>query len=97
MNAFFCRIQALLKARVVEIRQVGVERSVRRQAKRELGLDMNTTIRQVVWRKTISSGSGSKADKQMRDKHWWVQGHIRVQPYPREGVHRAIYIDDHPP
>ena len=30
-----------------------------------------------------------------RDKHWWVRGHFRNQPYPSEGVVRPIFIHPH--
>ena len=54
----------------------------------------HTKVSTVTWRKK-SDKLSSSGEATEWDKHWWVTGHFRKQPYPSEGVSRLIFIDPH--
>ena len=96
-DALACKIQALLTAKAATSTEVAPPRHMRRQAKRELGVDMSTRVRVVKWRLRPEGSSGGRAathERQGVAAHS-VRGHKRQQWYPSEQRHREIYIAPH--
>ena len=95
MKEWAVKIQALLRANVVRADPVLPPRHIRRQAGRGQGLRMDTPVRIVRWCKFAPQSDSGDGPGEVRDKHWWVRGHVRAQWYAKKAVHRAIYIGPH--
>ena len=90
------KLQAVLRAKAVEFAPRQAPRHLRRQAKRGLGLDMETAVRVVRWRKPApcdrkEGGSGGGATRGFHR----CRGHFREQWYPSKQRHGAVFIEAH--
>ena len=92
---WFKLVQCLLKSRAFDVQKESVPDRIRRQGRRKLGIDLDTQVRVVNWRKVPRSKVGATGDEAERDKHWWVSGHTREQWYPSKGKHYLKYIEPH--
>ena len=91
------RIQALLSYKALEVSVSHAPRAARRRSIRENHGRMDTPVKTITWRKVKRSRSSTGQVIEERDKHWWVRGHVRAQPYPSEGpdVFHPKYIAPH--
>lgn len=89
-------LTTLLKQKIVHVDRGRSPRNIRRETLIHTGFtDMeHTKVSTVTWRKK-SDKLSSSGEATEWDKHWWVTGHFRKQPYPSEGVSRLIFIDPH--
>ena len=90
------KITTLLNQRLVSTKRARPPFTMRRKEKTKKGRKAidEAKITQVIWRQ-LSNLSISKGAKVAWDKHWWVKGHWRKQPYPSEGVYRLKFILPH--
>ena len=91
------RMQALLSYKALVVSVSHAPRAARRRTIRENRDQMDTPVKTITWRKVKRSRSLSGQEIEERDKHWWVTGHVRAQPYPSEGpdVFHPKYIAPH--
>lgn len=90
------KLQAVLRAKAVVFTPGQAPRHLRRQSKRDLGVDMDTAVRVVTWRK--AAPDGRKADGEGAGAtvgFHRCRGHFREQWYPSKGRHGAIFIEAH--
>ena len=90
------KLQAVLRAKAVEFTPRQAPRHLRRQAKRGLGLDMETAVRVVRWRKPAPGDrkEGGAGEGATRGFHR-CRGHFREQWYPSKQRHGAFFIEAH--
>ena len=92
------KMTCFLNQEVVDIKKV---KAAPRAERRRWGMDApesKSEINVVTWRtakeRANLPGRNFKSERNW-DKHWTVKGHLRLQPYPREGTSRVIYIAPH--
>lgn len=87
---------ALLHQRLVTVTSERAPRAARRPGASP-PLD-ETAVNVVTWRRAEPKDAGpdSDASPAERDKHWWVRGYVQNHWYPKDGVHRPIFIDTFP-
>ena len=84
------KMSALLKGRIAATKSELAPRCFRRRSKKEGGR-MDTPVNVVTLVRRYASGGHGEIGI-VRDKHWLVQGHVRMQPYPSKGLVWPIYI-----
>ena len=91
------KMEAVLKAKVIEVGTERAPRHMRRQEARESDsreLD-ETRVLVIKFRKVEKFGEMQESEGKEWDKSWWVSGHIRRQWYPSLGIHKPKYILPH--
>ena len=90
------RLQGVLRSKAMVYEPQRAPRHFRRQAKRELGVDMDTLIRVVNWRKERRGGDGDSDPSGRSVGFHQCRGHFRAQAYgPGRKLRKAIYIEAH--
>ena len=88
------KMSCFLNQKLVNVERV---KAAPRHERKRWGMDTpesKNEINVVTWRNVKREFNRSGTKKEW-DKHWFVQGHIRWQPYPSEGVSKPIWIDTH--
>ena len=90
------KMSCFLNQKLVNVKRV---KAAPRYERRRWGMDTSESkseINVVTWRNVKRESNRSGTEKEW-DKHWFVQGHVRWQPYPSEGedICRPIWIDTH--
>ncbi len=88
------KMSCFLNQKLVNVEKVT---AAPRHIRKRWGMDApesKTEINVVTWRK-VKYESNESGTKKEWDKHWYVRGHVRWQPYPSEGVSKPIWIDTH--
>ena len=96
----FANLTAFLRAKVVTADRVTqppeIGAAIRKAKKAGLYVaNPSASVRQVTWRREYLTRTEDNGTGEKRDKHWAVQGHMRMQPYPTERVRRPIFIAGH--
>lgn len=90
------KMSCFLNQKLVNVERV---KAAPRHERKRWGMDApesKSEINVVTWRNVKHESNRSGAKKEW-DKHWFVRGHFRWQPYPSEGedIFRLIWIDTH--
>ena len=88
------KMSCFLNQKLVNVERV---KAAPRHERKRWGMDTpesKSEINVVTWRNVKREFNRSGTKKEW-DKHWFVQGHVRWQPYPSEGVSKPIWIDTH--
>ena len=88
------KMSCFLNQKLVNVERV---KAALRHERKRWGMDTpesKSEINVVTWR-NVKHESNRSGTKKEWDKHWFVRGHFRWQPYPSEGVSKPIWIDTH--
>ena len=88
------KMSCFLNQKLVNVEKL---KAAPRHERKRWGMDSpesKSEINVVTWR-NVKHESNRLGTKKEWDKHWFVQGHVRWQPYPSEGVSKPIWIDTH--
>ena len=88
------KMSCFLNQKLVNVERV---KAAPRPERKRWGMDTpesKSEINMVTWRNVKCEFNGPGTKKKW-DKHWFVQGHVRWQPYPSEGFSKPIWIDTH--
>ena len=88
------KMSCFLNQKLVNVERV---KAAPRHERKRWGMDTpesKSEINVVTWR-NVKREFNRSGTKKKWDKHWFVQGHVRWQPYPSEEVSKPIWIDTH--